>query len=166
MPLALSWSTPVELGLGDGQAVSGEELHGLSDEERAVMQAMVDEQQFEIARQLSDAWLDRAIAASTARWKVVYGHHQVYSATRLDNPRLIRDLVPLLDHRVDVYLCGHDHNLQALKSDGGVRFFVAGGGGVPSPSVTVPVTAPVASSCVAISNRIASDPLANVCPST
>jgi tartrate-resistant acid phosphatase type 5 len=75
------------------------------------------------------AWLDRAITESKATWKVVYGHHQVYSATRLDNPRLIRDLVPLLNHRVDVYLCGHDHNLQALKPVDGVHYFVAGGGG-------------------------------------
>ena len=75
------------------------------------------------------AWLDRAIAESKATWKVVYGHHQVYSATRLDNPRLIRDLVPLLNNRVDVYLCGHDHNLQALKPVNGVHYFVAGGGG-------------------------------------
>ena len=75
------------------------------------------------------AWLDRAIAESKATWKVVYGHHQVYSATRLDNPRLIRDLVPLLNHRVDVYLCGHDHNLQAIKPVNGVHYFVAGAGG-------------------------------------
>jgi hypothetical protein len=75
------------------------------------------------------AWLDRAISESKATWKVVYGHHQVYSATRLDNPRLIRDLVPLLNHRVDVYLCGHDHNLQALKPVDGVHYFVAGAGG-------------------------------------
>ena len=75
------------------------------------------------------AWLDRAIAESKATWKVVYGHHQVYSATRRDNPQLIRDLVPLLDHRVDVYLCGHDHNLQAIKPVNGVHYFVAGAGG-------------------------------------
>ena len=75
------------------------------------------------------AWLDRAIAESRATWKVVYGHHQVYSATRLDNPRLINSLVPLLNHRVDAYLCGHDHNLQALRPVNGVHYFVAGAGG-------------------------------------
>jgi tartrate-resistant acid phosphatase type 5 len=75
------------------------------------------------------AWLDRAISESKATWKVVYGHHQAYSATRLDNPRLINSLVPLMNHRVDVYLCGHDHNLQALRPVNGVHYFVAGAGG-------------------------------------
>jgi hypothetical protein len=28
-----------------------------------------------------------------------------------------------------VFLAGHDHNLQALRPEGGVRFYVAGGGG-------------------------------------
>jgi hypothetical protein len=74
-------------------------------------------------------WLDRAIASSTATWKVVYGHFHMFSATRRDNATLIRRLKPLLDGRVDVYLCGHDHNLQALEPDAGVHYFVAGGGG-------------------------------------
>jgi hypothetical protein len=30
---------------------------------------------------------------------------------------------------VDAYICGHDHNLQALRPDGNVRFYIAGGGG-------------------------------------
>ncbi|MPZ21478.1 MAG: hypothetical protein GEV06_26850 [Luteitalea sp.] len=30
-------------------------------------------------------WLDEELAKSTAPWKVVYGHYQIYSATRGDN---------------------------------------------------------------------------------
>jgi len=75
------------------------------------------------------AWLDAEIAKSHARWKVVYGHYQIYSATRGDERNLIDRLLPLLRHRVDVYLCGHDHNLQELKPEDGVHFFVSGGGG-------------------------------------
>ena len=30
---------------------------------------------------------------------------------------------------MDAYLAGHDHDLEALKPDGGVRFFISGGGG-------------------------------------
>ena len=37
---------------------------------------------------------------------------------------------PLLaKHKVDVYLAGHDHDLEILKPDEGVRFLVSGGGG-------------------------------------
>lgn len=75
------------------------------------------------------AWLDAEIAKSKARWKVVYGHYQIYSATRGDEQNLIKRLLPILRNRVDVYLCGHDHNLQELKPEDGVHFFVSGGGG-------------------------------------
>lgn len=76
------------------------------------------------------AWLDAALAKSTARWKVVYGHHPVYSGGNYeDRPDLIVRLLPLLVNRADIYICGHDHNLQALRAEGGVRFFIAGGGG-------------------------------------
>ena len=75
-------------------------------------------------------WLDAELAKSTARWKIVYGHHPIYSGGNYeDRPDLIARLLPILRDRAHIYVCGHDHNLQALKSDGGVRFFVAGGGG-------------------------------------
>jgi tartrate-resistant acid phosphatase type 5 len=75
-------------------------------------------------------WLDRELQKSKARWKIVYGHYHIYSATRGDNKELIEKVLPILvkDH-VDVYLNGHDHNLQALRPEGGVHFFVSGGGG-------------------------------------
>ena len=44
-------------------------------------------------------------------------------------PGADRALLPVLANRVDVYLCGHDHNLQALQPRAGVHFLVAGGGG-------------------------------------
>jgi DNA repair exonuclease SbcCD nuclease subunit len=75
-------------------------------------------------------WLDSELSKSTARWKVVYGHYHIFSATRGDNKELIEKLLPVLEkNHVDIYLNGHDHNLQDLKPEGGVRFFVSGGGG-------------------------------------
>ncbi|HWN45515.1 MAG TPA: metallophosphoesterase [Thermoanaerobaculia bacterium] len=80
-------------------------------------------------------WLDRALAASRARWKIVYGHHPVYSNGEHGGrsgtlPRIKSYLLPLLlKHKVDVYLSGHDHSLEALEPEGGVHFFVSGGAG-------------------------------------
>ena len=75
-------------------------------------------------------WLDRELGRSTAMWKVVYGHHPIYSGGNYeDRPDLIAKLLPLLRNRADVYICGHDHNLQAIQPDGGVHFYIAGGGG-------------------------------------
>jgi len=75
-------------------------------------------------------WLKEELSKSQAKWKVVYGHHHVYSATRGDNAGLIGRLLPVLQAGgVDLYICGHDHNLQHVKPEGGVHFIVAGGGG-------------------------------------
>lgn len=75
-------------------------------------------------------WLDGALAASTARWKIVYGHHPIYSAgAHEDNNVKIEQLLPVLRGRVDIYLAGHDHDMQHLKPEGRLHFFVAGTGG-------------------------------------
>jgi hypothetical protein len=80
-------------------------------------------------------WLREELAKSTAKWKVVYGHYQVYSALRGDNDELIKRLLPILEeNHVNLYLCGHEHLFQHLKREGGVHFFVnaAAGGGARS----------------------------------
>ena len=80
-------------------------------------------------------WLDRELAKSTAPWKVVYGHHPIYSDGRHGGDPAVHDKVfPLLRHRVDLYLCGHEHDLQHLAPEDGVQFAVVGGGGAqPRP---------------------------------
>jgi tartrate-resistant acid phosphatase type 5 len=79
-------------------------------------------------------WLDRAITASTARWKVVYGHHPIYApeATAKAGAYMKTTqsrLLPLLRGRVDAYLCGHHHAMAHMKTVDGVHFFMSGGGG-------------------------------------
>jgi len=75
-------------------------------------------------------WLRKELEASQLRWKIVYGHHPIYSHGRHgDNPSLIRDLLPVLRGRADVYLAGHDHDMQHLKPEGNLHFFVSGSGG-------------------------------------
>jgi tartrate-resistant acid phosphatase type 5 len=77
-------------------------------------------------------WLEKALASSTARWKVVYGHHPVYSTgtEHGDTPAMIREVLPLLKkHHVDVYLSGHDHDMEYLRPEDDVHFFVSGAGG-------------------------------------
>jgi acid phosphatase len=75
-------------------------------------------------------WLESALTASRARWKIVVGHHPVYSAApgHGNTKELIADVLPVLQrHGVQIYFCGHDHVLQYLV-DGGINFFVCGGG--------------------------------------
>jgi hypothetical protein len=82
-------------------------------------------------------WLDGELGASRARWKIVYGHHPIYSAGfHGDQAALRENLLPLLRGRVQLYVSGHDHDLQHLQPDGGVHFVIAGGGGVPPRPIT------------------------------
>ncbi|MBI3695291.1 MAG: metallophosphoesterase [Acidobacteria bacterium] len=75
-------------------------------------------------------WLREQLDQSQARWKVVYGHHPIYShGVHGDTKSLVAELLPVLKGRADVHLAGHDHDMQHLKPEGGVHFFIAGSGG-------------------------------------
>ena len=70
-------------------------------------------------------WLDRELARSTAKWKIVYGHHPIYTyGTHGDSPELEKMLLPVLKGRVNAYIAGHDHLVQHLKPVGGVHLFI------------------------------------------
>jgi tartrate-resistant acid phosphatase type 5 len=75
-------------------------------------------------------WLERELQASTATWKVVYGHHPVFSYGRHGHERRMIDLVrPILEkYEVDAYICGHDHDRQLLGPVNGVYYIVSGTG--------------------------------------
>lgn len=82
-------------------------------------------------------WLIEKLAASTARWKVVYGHHPVFSSGSKhgDSPQLTRELFPILkDYQVDYYLAGHDHHLEWRRKDG-VTFVISGAATAPRGAV-------------------------------
>jgi acid phosphatase len=74
-------------------------------------------------------WIEQTLAKSTATWKIVIGHHPIYSGGEHgDTPELVTELLPLLErYGVQVYLCGHDHDLQHLQA-GTLNFFCAGAG--------------------------------------
>ncbi len=84
------------------------------------------------ARGEQKEWLEKALAASKARWKVVIGHHMVRShGIYGDQDVMLRHIKPLLDsYNVDMYMCGHDHDLQYLKApDDSFHCLLSGGGG-------------------------------------
>jgi len=77
-------------------------------------------------------WLDSVLNHSHDSFKLVFGHHPVYSAGtgHGNSPDLIKQLNPLLiKNGVDFYICGHDHDLQHLKkSTGSLDYIVSGAG--------------------------------------
>lgn len=76
-------------------------------------------------------WLETTLANAKEPWKIVFGHHPVYSAAiRGGTPELIEILAPLFEkYKVQAYVCGHDHNLQHIHPEKSyVDYFVSGAG--------------------------------------
>ena len=76
-------------------------------------------------------WFDEQLQQSKARWKIVTGHHALYSGgAHGDNKGMIALLEPVfMKYKVDAYLAGHDHHQELKKPINGVNYLVIGGGG-------------------------------------
>ncbi|XP_030956571.1 purple acid phosphatase 3-like [Quercus lobata] len=75
--------------------------------------------------------LDLALKESTAKWKIVVGHHTIRSAGNHGNTvELVAQLLPILQaNNVDFYINGHDHCLEHISSpDSALQFLTSGGG--------------------------------------
>ncbi|RYY54057.1 MAG: acid phosphatase [Chitinophagaceae bacterium] len=82
-----------------------------------------------VAKQL--AWLDARLSSSKARWKIVVGHHPVYTGGwRKDSPdtKKMHDLLePIFEkYKVDLYIAGHEHHLEHVKAAGPTHYLVSG----------------------------------------
>lgn len=82
------------------------------------------------------AWFESALKASTAPWKIVIGHHPIYTGGEHgDTPYLVEHILPLLKkYKVQAYFNGHDHDLQHLQA-GAVNLFCSGGGSKPRAKI-------------------------------
>ncbi|XP_073148102.1 purple acid phosphatase 8-like isoform X2 [Henckelia pumila] len=75
--------------------------------------------------------LDSALVKSSAKWKIVVGHHTIRSAGIHGNTQeLVQKLLPILQaNNVDLYINGHDHCLEHISSaDSPLQFLTSGGG--------------------------------------
>lgn len=74
-------------------------------------------------------WLEAALKASTAPWKFAFGHHPVFSGGEHgDQPELVARVRPLFEtYGVQLYVNGHDHDLQRIERSG-VTYVCSGAG--------------------------------------
>jgi len=86
------------------------------------------------------AWINDTLrqATSDVKWKIVVGHHPSYTVgPRIKNKDTLAIRAVLSrtfeEHKVDVYLSGHEHSLQHLKPDGHTHQFVSGAGSELTP---------------------------------
>jgi tartrate-resistant acid phosphatase type 5 len=86
-------------------------------------------------------WLDGAIAASSASWRIAFGHHPYISNGQHGNAGEYEGIpfIPIVSGanvrdfmedsicgKVDIYISGHDHNRQWLEPTCGTEFVVSG----------------------------------------
>ena len=83
-------------------------------------------------------WLRDELDKSRAKWKVVYGHHPIFVAGLSGasyTAEMRKMLWPIIKGRADLYLSGHHHSLQHLRSPDGGHFVTSGGGGAGTYAV-------------------------------
>ncbi|MDR6560100.1 MULTISPECIES: tartrate-resistant acid phosphatase type 5 family protein [unclassified Arcicella] len=93
-------------------------------------------------------WLDKTLSnnSPSIKWKIVVGHHPLFTATEkrresYDTRAIRASLKSVLDkHKVDAYLCGHDHDLQHLLPEGKTHYFVSGSASEKTPIGTLPIS--------------------------
>ena len=75
-------------------------------------------------------WLEEKLAQSQKPWKVVFGHHQMYSSGKYGaNHELIERLTPLFfRYGVQLYLNGHEHDYERTKPIEGTTYLTCGNG--------------------------------------
>ncbi len=76
------------------------------------------------------AWLEREVKGSTAKWKIAYFHHPIYSSggrhgSEVDLRTIVEPM--FLTYGVNVVFSGHEHFYERLKPQKGIAYFTAGG---------------------------------------
>jgi tartrate-resistant acid phosphatase type 5 len=107
-------------------------VHKYRDKVESVIAHNVASQ--DVAAQL--AWLDGALAQSSAAWKLVFGHHTIFSggSSHGNTVELVAQLKPILERRgVQAYVNGHEHDLQHIRV-GAVDYICTGAGSEVRPT--------------------------------
>lgn len=84
-------------------------------------------------------WLDSVLSSAREDWILVIGHHPIYAETsKKDTERtdLQQRVDPILRrNKVDMYLCGHIHNFQHMRTSGSNIDYVVNSSGSLSRKV-------------------------------
>jgi hypothetical protein len=76
------------------------------------------------------AWLEKDLSSSNAKWKIPYFHHPIYSSggrhgSEVDLRAIVEPM--FIKYGVNVVFAGHEHFYERLKPQKGIHYFTAGG---------------------------------------
>jgi tartrate-resistant acid phosphatase type 5 len=89
------------------------------------------------------AWLESILSDNSVKWKLVVGHHPVYTGgwrhTFQDTKNMQGLLEPLFKkHNVNLYICGHEHHQEYYKPEGKTHYIISGAGSEGRPAQIKP----------------------------
>jgi len=76
--------------------------------------------------------LERALRESKGPWRILAAHHPIANpgeAWHADDTERVLAAIAAAGRPVQLFLCGHQHSLQALRAPGAALHIVSGGGG-------------------------------------
>jgi acid phosphatase len=75
-------------------------------------------------------WLEKELSSSQNPWKIVFGHHPIYSSGQYgSNKNFIKIFTPLFKkYNVQLYINGHEHNYERTSSINGTTYLICGAG--------------------------------------
>jgi len=81
------------------------------------------------------AWLEQELKRSDVPWKIVFGHHPIYSSGHYGVSRdLLQNVAPLFQkYQVQLYLNGHDHDYERTRPINGTTYLTCGAGAGTRP---------------------------------
>lgn len=83
-------------------------------------------------------WLEEQLASSKAKWKIVVGHHPLYTGGWRKDSKDVANMKAFLEpiftkYKVDVYIAGHEHHLEHVKPAGPTHHIISGAGSEARP---------------------------------
>ncbi|UKP00804.1 metallophosphoesterase family protein [Nostoc sp. UHCC 0870] len=81
-------------------------------------------------------WLEKELSSSNATWKVVFGHHPIYSSGVYgSNQAFIKTFTPMFKkYGVQLYINGHEHSYERTRAIDGTTYLTCGAGAGNRPT--------------------------------
>ena len=120
---------PAKSGEKEKSSVKDKALFVMMDTDPFLHESMSDY----VQKQMQ--WLNQTLSGAddNVKWKIVIGHHPMHTVgpriNNYDTLTMRNALEKILnDQKVDIYLSGHEHSLQHIKTQGYTHQFISGAG--------------------------------------